>query len=78
MAVINKNKYLVTCVEASGFTRGQATATRDDAMRMFDHFRNCEPMPLYVEVRRLGGLTASFEQREDEPPLLRTNIDGRG
>ena len=74
MHEVNRQKYLVTWVEpplnnAPGFVRGQATQTREDAERMFNHVitTGCT----YAEVREIGGLarvgdrTLQYTQTEE-------------
>lgn len=51
----NDNKFLVTCVEAEGLIRGQATKTEADALKLYEHFTGLNPAPQYVEVRKLSG-----------------------
>lgn len=53
-------EFLVTCVEANGFTRGQTATDRPEADRLFDHFVSAGAQ--YVEIRKLGGRVRHFNK----------------
>lgn len=58
----NQNRYLVTVVEASGFVRGQATKTLEEAERMLEHFQNSNCQ--FGEIRRIGSQVKFFQAAE--------------
>lgn len=59
---VNKQKFLVTAIEANGFVRGQATQEYAEAERLFDHFRDNGAQ--YVEVRKIGRLMLLFGEEK--------------
>jgi len=56
--MVNEQKFLVTWIEAIGFIRGQATKTREEADRLFEHVKSTDAQ--YCEIRRIGSLVAKF------------------
>ncbi|MDE2019931.1 MAG: hypothetical protein KGJ13_06335 [Patescibacteria group bacterium] len=56
----NANKYLVTWIEGNGFIRGQATQSRAEADRLFEHVATTDAS--YCEVARIGPRVRHFDR----------------
>lgn len=70
MTRVNEQEFLVTWIEAEGLVRGQATKTKADAQRLYDHL--CTTPAPYIEVRKIGPIVTGADGKK----MVRETIDG--